>query len=510
MRRWPLYITVFALALRLATLNWSLLWYDEAYTAIIVKRPFFEMLKAIAGDTHPPLWYLFEWVTVRLFGSSELALRLPAAMFSSLAVLESYFLARKLSGDNAARWASGVMALLPGQIYYGQEARMYSLLTVLVLFGARAVLDKRWLRLGLAAALIVYTQNLGAIYVALLAAWGLWQSKGRAFKYLTVAGLAYAPWLPTLWGQLTAYNTGFWLPPMGNAGGALYWLSFTTVFSRLPDWLSIHGVVLAFGTTVIAAFTLRNQFVKLAPLFGLAFAPPLLLTLISALWRPVLLDRALLPSGAAVGMLWGIAATELPSWGKKVYAAFALPVIVLIVLSYYIDPTRQRARFDPVVNLIKASWQEGDAIYHLSLSSYIGYDYLLPDLPAFVLPDAGNLAASLSEQTKEGFGIKEHEALISDIEAGHYRRVWLFITESPVSSQFEMAQSRQILAAYPVIEHWQVLHRDLVDFRIALIDLSPESCPAICRAENNWCHPTPKPCTDTWCDPAVYRCEVGR
>lgn len=471
MRRWWLWVFLFALGLRLATLNWQLLWYDEAYTAIIVTRPFFQMLKAIAGDTHPPLWYLVDWIVAHTIGTSSLALRLPATIFSSLAVLESYFLTKRIGGETPARWASGLMAVLPGSIYYGQEARMYSLLTLLVLLGARAVIDKRWVRLGLACVLIPYTQNLGFVYAGLLGLWGLWQSRGRAIKTLAGFSALYLPWLPTLLSQVHNFGQAFWLPPSGNPGGALYWLSFTTIFSRLPSWMAMHGIALAMATTLLALWALRHELKRIYPLLSLAFVPPAALYIIGLLWRPVLLDRAMLPSGAALTMLWGMGLTRLPSWGKKIYAAVAAPMLIMMLVTYYIDPTSQRARVDPVIDLVKDNWQPGDAIYHVSLSSFIGYDYYLPDYPSFVLPETGDLGASLTETTKEGFGISQHELMIGQVKALGYRRIWLFVANSPVSSSYEIETQHALMTDFRTIQSWQILDKNLVDFRIVLLEL---------------------------------------
>lgn len=471
MRRWWLFIFLLALALRLVTLDRSLLWYDEAYTAIIVNRPFFEMLKAVAGDTHPPLWYLIDWVMAHSVGTSAFTLRLPAAIFSALAVLESYKLTARLAGETPARWASGLLAVLPGQIYYGQEARMYSLLTLLVLLGARAVLDRRWWRLALSCVLIIYTQNLGVVYAALLGLWGLWQSRGRAIKPLVVGALSYAPWVPTIISQLRNYNIGFWLPPMGNPGGALYWISFTTIFSRLPDWLTLHGIALALGTTIISCYALRKEMKTVYPLIGMAFLPPALLAILGLVWKPVLLDRAMLPSGAALAMLWGIGLQRLIPWGKRLYLVVAAPMLLALVVTYFVDPKQQRATYDPAVEVVKEHWQPGDAIYHLSLSSFIGYDYYLKGYPSFVLPEAGDLGASLTETTKEGFGIKPHEMGIDQLKGAGYRRVWLFATSNPVSSKYEIDTEHQILAEFHTIRAWPILNKDLVDFRIVLLEL---------------------------------------
>src|SRR5690242_9026621 len=139
MRRWlPCGLFCAALLIRLATLSSESLWYDEAFTGIIARLSLPQMIAATANDVHPPLYYLVEWMIVRVFGESVFILRLSSAVFSSLAAVELWRLVKQVASERAAWIGAGLFMIAPGQLYYAQEARMYALLTLLVIAAARA------------------------------------------------------------------------------------------------------------------------------------------------------------------------------------------------------------------------------------------------------------------------------------------------------------------------------------------------------------------------------------
>jgi Predicted membrane protein len=78
----------------------------------------------------PPLYFLAlnRWMTA--FGMSDFAIRSLSALFSLLSVAVVFFGTRKLFSDKTALFAAGIMAIAPYDIYYAQEARMYSLVTL--------------------------------------------------------------------------------------------------------------------------------------------------------------------------------------------------------------------------------------------------------------------------------------------------------------------------------------------------------------------------------------------
>jgi mannosyltransferase len=472
MRRFLLWLCICALVIRLLTLGGALLWYDEAFTATIARLPLLDMLAAVRGDVHPPLWYLIEWVIAHTAGTGALAMRLPAALFGTGAVAETYNLVKRIGGETPARWAGIAMAVMPGQIYYSQEARMYSLLTLLVLLGMRAVMDRNWLRLGLVLPAILYTQTIGIVYVAILAGWALLSGRRAALARLAVGGLTYLPWAAVAVGQAARVGGSFWLPLRPSLGAPFYFVSFTTIFARLPHELYIHGIAASLIVTGAALVGLWHSYKRYALLLLMTFGPPAILYILSFVWRPVLLDRSLLPAGAALVGLWGAGLSRLGSWSRRALAFVVAPILLMAFVTYFTDPTNQRPRTDPITQTIITGWQDGDAMYHITLESKIAYDYYLPDHPSFVLPEAGDLAQSLTDPTKQAMGLTADERLFSALGWSGYRRAWLFVVTNPVTSTYEIRQANYILEHWTTIQEWRFLDNEMSQFRLCLIDLS--------------------------------------
>jgi len=446
-------------------------WYDETFTALMAKLPFASMLQAVTGDVHPPLWYLIEWLIAHTVGASEFSLRLPSAFFGAGAVLMLHLLVTRLVGETEGRWAGGLMAVMPGQLYYSQEARMYSMMTFLLLLGAHAILDRKWLRVSICCALILFSQNLGAIYSAILAGWALWHSRGKALPKLALAGAAYIPQGLIALRQFSTINNGFWLSTPGNIGGALYYLFFTTFFVRLPEVFQLHAIATSLILTGASLYALRSHLKRVAPLLALAFLPPLVLYTASQVWRPVLLDRALLPAGAAVVGLWGIALSKIPARFRAPLAAIGLPILLVALVTYYLDPTEQRAKSDPMITIVENNWQPGDAVYHTHLASLISFDYYIPQFPAYILPESGDLAQSLSDATKSAMGIEQREYLPQALKQMGYKRLWLVSGDTVVTSQHELEAQQLFTTAYPVIRDWVIITNELETITLYLLRL---------------------------------------
>ncbi len=145
-------LTLLALLLRLYLIGDKGLWYDEAATALMARASFGEIIQFHwhAAFEHPPLWVLFMRVWTEIFGQSEAALRLPAALASALTVpLLWQILALAWPRERLTRLvAVGLVAVSPLLTLYGQEARMYSLVTLLALAsvygGMRAAVRGKW------------------------------------------------------------------------------------------------------------------------------------------------------------------------------------------------------------------------------------------------------------------------------------------------------------------------------------------------------------------------------
>src|SRR3989344_6461242 len=136
-------ILIAALVMRLISLNQSL-WMDEAISATVVKN--YNLLEIITkfapADPPPPLYYLLLRFWSGLFGLSEISLRLPSVIFAVMTVYVVYKIGL-IYFKKVAIWTSVLLATAPLHIYYSQEARMYSLSTLLTSLVIYLFLKKR-------------------------------------------------------------------------------------------------------------------------------------------------------------------------------------------------------------------------------------------------------------------------------------------------------------------------------------------------------------------------------
>ena len=136
-------LTLLALLLRVARLDFQPLWWDEGYSVWFAHHPLAEMLRLTALDIHPPLYYALLSGWSQLFGLAPAALRMLSVTFGVLAVPVAYVVGTWLAGRRGGLVAALLLAINPFHVYYSQEIRMYGLMVLWSLlaigFAARAL-----------------------------------------------------------------------------------------------------------------------------------------------------------------------------------------------------------------------------------------------------------------------------------------------------------------------------------------------------------------------------------
>lgn len=120
-----------------------------------------------------PLYHVLNYLLCQLFGYSEWGLRLPSAIYGTVAVILVYKIAETLTNNHVALLSSILMAISPVLVWYSQEARMYSLWVMLILittFLFIRVLEQRqlwlWVLFTIFASLSVWTL-LNSVFILL-------------------------------------------------------------------------------------------------------------------------------------------------------------------------------------------------------------------------------------------------------------------------------------------------------------------------------------------------------
>jgi len=127
-------LTWVAFLLRVVALDWQSLWRDEVDAIRFSDWPVAELVTGLIRVGHNgPLYFLLlrPW---RVFvGDTEFALRYPSALLGVFAVPLGFMLARQLRFNRFTGLILGLlMATSPYLIWYGQEAKMYTLLPALI------------------------------------------------------------------------------------------------------------------------------------------------------------------------------------------------------------------------------------------------------------------------------------------------------------------------------------------------------------------------------------------
>lgn len=235
------------LIIRLINLTGISLWHDEAFSALLIKYSFPEMIYRIGLDVHPPMYYIFLRFWSYAFGDSLGSLRGFSVFFGVALILVVYLLVKEIFEEKRyAILASALTALNPFQIAYVTEARMYTMgaffgvLSALFLVKALKLETLRSKNKGLeknAGRRILYYLSFSAsisiiilthyyllftalallgyafLYTAYLYRLKIKNYASLLLSYIFIV-LAFSAYIPTFMYQFRQVGAGYWIPPI--------------------------------------------------------------------------------------------------------------------------------------------------------------------------------------------------------------------------------------------------------------------------------------------------------
>lgn len=376
-------VVLLAALLRLPTLGEQSLWSDEAATAAVLDVALGDLLAAVRdSESTPPLFYLLAWPVVDLLGGGETALRLVPALCSIATVPVLAAVGARLGGERAGLVTGLLAATSPLLVWFGQEARAYALLVLLCGLATLALLDRRPLAWGLAAAAALATHYFAVFLlvpqgVALLARTPGLRARAAAVLPPVAAGLAL---LPLAVDQRRADRASFIgeLPLTERlASLAKQWLSGYDAPGEVVLTV-LAGALVAAGIAALRGVDRRG----LTAVVVAALALPLLA---AAAGDDYVLTRNLLPAYAVALPLLGAGLARVPA-----SAAAALGAVwVATVVGVWLEPRSQRE--DWRAALVSAPAPAGGARV-LAIDPPSGRVAALHYLPAGVRTFGGNAA----------------------------------------------------------------------------------------------------------------------
>jgi len=495
-------ISLLAFSLRVVHLQARSLWYDEAfavlYASLTPERMVYGTVTPVAGagaaDVHPLLYYFLLHGWMGLVGRSPLAVRFFSVGLGMITVVLLWRLAAWCFDQRTGLVVGLLAAVNPFHVAYSQEARMYALLgltAVVAAWGLLRALEEEggsgrqeagsrkqevgsmehrghrrlvirhlfighwrwWALYVVGAALTLYAHNLGVFVLLALNVLVVIRCRWyRCLPALALADLAvlalFSPWLVgVLPGQIGFVGRGYWLaPPGAEEVVRAMMLPLLTFYEPAPVWLLGVGLftgVLLLALLVLRAWRARSQ----AGWFLFLCWVPILLLLLISRWRPVYLERALLPSALfyLVPVGWLLTRGCLPrplSLGLAALLAVSTAGSLGVHYTYVGFP---RPPFPEAVAYLQNCVEPADVVIHTNKLTYFPMHYYAPHLPGVFLADPpGSPQDTLARPTQEALGIFATPTITEAVgEAG---RVWLVYFPREVEEVQAMVAEHPALA----------------------------------------------------------------
>lgn len=320
----PLLCAILFMALCMINLK-SSVWFDEAYSAYLIRGDFTDIWQLTAVDVHPPVYYFCLKIWSLIFGTSDFALRFMSVFFGAMTIIVLFYLLRRWFGTKTSAVATFFLTLSPMFIRYGQEMRMYMLVFFIVVL-ATYVLDlalstkktRYYILYGLLISLGMWTHYFTAIAWIAHIVYYMATRRGKIWdkKFLLAYGLAvvlFIPWIPSFFQQTNSVQGGFWIPELSFNTAAGY-ISEALVFKdagSVTNWLAI----LLIFVIVVIIFAATKVYKKLDNktkrsflfLLSLVVLPPVGLMLLSVPpFKPIFVSRYVTYAAA---LLWALIGT---------------------------------------------------------------------------------------------------------------------------------------------------------------------------------------------------------
>ena len=327
---------------------------DEYFTAALIRQSLGDIINLTAADVHPPLYYLL--VKVLLKGLSLLnikynltvVLKLISVIPYFFILLISWFKLRKEYGWFVIGLFCFVLALISEFFIYFILARMYSWGLLFLFLGFLCFRDilnksdiKSWVLFTLFAVLAAYTHyfvalSFGILYLLLFVYYvGIYGVKNNKFSIgslsfneklslnefrfkneflklvssMVLSIVLYIPWINVLLNQISYVKNYFWVEPIGinDVFSFLVYFSYPNFSLLKLNLFAILSLIsMVFFIYLLISYlrhskedSPKERYFILSG-FLLYFLTIFLGTFLSVIYKPILIQRYLIPSSAII------------------------------------------------------------------------------------------------------------------------------------------------------------------------------------------------------------------
>lgn len=392
---WPAVVGIILLAalIRLLFLDVQSIAFDESFSLAVGSTSWPLLFQAILSDgVHPPLFYALHKVALTIWGHSEFGQRFLAAVFSLLGLPILYQLGKRLFNPGIGLLAMLLLALNPLHVWFSQEARMYSLLSMLVtlsMFFFWEALNKRshraWVKLMMTNAFIFLIHYFGLL-VPVVQLGYLLLTFNQNYKHLRLwtlsqigAGVFLVPWLvATFLRPVQSFGIGFLVRPTLQDLPLTFWNLITGINSSVV--LALLTLVF-FGLAFIGGLFFRQvitrQTIKRPQFLLLCWGVgPVIMVWVMSQRRSFYADRYFSFCIPALLLLASYGAFQLsgPLKRRVVASGLILTTVLGLIISFQ-SLTYQKDDWRRAAGYVAAHQQPQDVVLLRSLHIKFAFDY---------------------------------------------------------------------------------------------------------------------------------------
>jgi mannosyltransferase len=329
--------------------------HDEPFTIYHAQFSFSDLVGYLKNYNNPPLFEIILHLWIKVFGISELSVRVLPMLFSSASVMFIYLIGRDFFTTRVALLASLLFTFSTMQIWYAHDCRVYSLFLLLTLSSfylfftllkEGGLSRKHSLGLILINVLLIYAHYFG-LFVWLLQGIIIlafhFRNKKLLLQFIGImigSSLLYLPQVFSLYERFSdSAGNGTWLaPPVGLE--SLYNMIWSFSNAPLTAVLCITLLVVALGKFLI--FSKNQQAHRPILYLCIWFVFPFLSMFVLSYSIPMFLDRYLIYITPAFYLLLAISLSFLLP-GKKTFYAGSTVLIACFLVTVSFNPSKKRA-----------------------------------------------------------------------------------------------------------------------------------------------------------------------
>ena len=406
--------------LRFAVANVPL-WYDEGHSVLVAIQNFpfgIDNFLFTKDFQHTPFYFYFLHFWLKIFGNSEILMRMSSVIFGLACIPMGYILGNKLCNKNVGFISALLITVSPLMIYYSIEIRMYAMVTLLAMVSMNYFLDfeekgdkKSLAKLLVANTLIPYLLIGGIVfYVGQIISYTIYllltqkENTKKLCSYLTYQVYQLVLLIPyfviAIYYAVKRSNfIMFHIPPfsfmhfIGNLQnffstrvGALFWVNYTPWYIDFLFFVAVIIPIIYFINALIRTFKEKDS--KLFMLFSIVAISYFIILLSAILQVIVIVPRYIIFVVPFIFILAAVGFSKMPKWHMTLFLVF---FSVLSTFYLFKDDAYYKTKYNAIydsVNYYKSRNLTNEDIVFKPFSSSVAFIYddgTTPKTPPFEL-----------------------------------------------------------------------------------------------------------------------------